>query len=265
MLHAKHASDSGYQSVVIKTPDSDVIILACYFQCMITAQIIILTGTKLRSRYIDIQKVCGQYDDLVLKALPGLHAFTGCDTVSSFSGKGKRKAFDIIKCNDILCNQMANLGTEYQPNETYEDFVCALYGYANYHDVNELRYHLFCSKNVQSNKLPPCKDSLQKHVQRACYQAYIWKKALDSKPNIPSPDGNGWAMIQGELTIDWFDLLPAPAALLEFLTCSCKTKCQTGRCTCFSNRLSCTQLCKCGEDCTNHSENADSDTSDDDM
>ena len=30
------------------------------------------------------------------EALPGLHAFTGCDTVSSFVGKGKVKAFNIV-------------------------------------------------------------------------------------------------------------------------------------------------------------------------
>ena len=34
------------------------------------------------------------------QALPGLHALTGCDTVSSFAGKGKKAALDIVKADE---------------------------------------------------------------------------------------------------------------------------------------------------------------------
>ncbi len=33
------------------------------------------------------------------RALPGLHALTGCDTLSSFAGKGKKAALDIVKAD----------------------------------------------------------------------------------------------------------------------------------------------------------------------
>ena len=42
------------------------------------------------------------------------------------------------------------------------------------HDVNELRYILFSTKNQQTSQLPPTRDAMTKHIQRANYQAAIW-------------------------------------------------------------------------------------------
>ena len=58
------------------------------------------TGTRGKTRMIGIGDVEDQLDgkvseqniDYVLEALPGLHAFTGCDTVSPFPRKEKIKA-----------------------------------------------------------------------------------------------------------------------------------------------------------------------------
>ena len=48
------------------------------------------------------------------------------------------------------------------------------------------------------------------------------------------------------------DRSSAPDSILELVNCSCqKIKCAT-RCTCHSNNLPCTDLCKCCE-CTNKS------------
>jgi hypothetical protein len=50
--------------------------------------------------------------DLVSKALLGLHGFTGCDTISAFSGKGKVKPLQLMLKNDVYCDLFASLGTE---------------------------------------------------------------------------------------------------------------------------------------------------------
>ena len=44
--------------------------------------------------YFDIKVITDSLGWKVCHALPFFHAFTGCDTVSSFHGKGKRKAWD---------------------------------------------------------------------------------------------------------------------------------------------------------------------------
>lgn len=160
----------------------------------------VLTGTKLRTRYIDIKKICAKYSSNVIKALPGIHAISGCDSVNAFSGKGKKKTFELMQ-QPHLCSLMDNLGSEIPPPDSYEAFVCRLYGCPSFTDINNLRYHLFCKKTLQSNQLPPCKDSLIKHVQRANYQCYIWKRALECNPDIPSPDGNGWSVSRAKLLL----------------------------------------------------------------
>ncbi|KAJ8338104.1 hypothetical protein SKAU_G00370700 [Synaphobranchus kaupii] len=61
-------------------------------------------------------------------------------------------------------------------------------------DVNDLRYLLFCTKRgeVESSLLPPCRDCLQLHIQRANYQAAVWTHCLEGQPDIPEPNRHGW-------------------------------------------------------------------------
>ena len=77
---------------------------------------------------------------------------------------------------------------------------------------------------MEGHKLPLCADCLYKHCQHACYQTAVWKRALDVKPEIPSPIGKGWIQDKGNATalaIDWMEGLPAPDAVLELMSCSC--------------------------------------------
>lgn len=47
------------------------------------------SGTQACTKYIDIKKVAQSLGKDVSMALLGLHAVTGCDTVSAFAGGGK--------------------------------------------------------------------------------------------------------------------------------------------------------------------------------
>ena len=62
-LHAKHAADKGYDSIVIKSSDTDVEVLACYFQNCISSNIIILTGMPSKYRLLNVQSM---YQDFTL-------------------------------------------------------------------------------------------------------------------------------------------------------------------------------------------------------
>ncbi|KAJ8039233.1 hypothetical protein HOLleu_16883 [Holothuria leucospilota] len=92
--------------------------------------------------------------------------------------------------------------------------------------------------------MPPNADSLDKHILRANYQAAIHKRSLEQLPEIPSPVGHGWNIVNDQLIIDWMDLPPAPAkSILECVQCSCKkSKCQRGSCSCIQKALPCTDL-----------------------
>ena len=106
-----------------------------------------------------------------------------------------------------------------------EKFVCLLYGGKSDGDVNFLCYNLFCTKNMQTQQLPPTRDSLYKHILQANYQVAIWKRALSANPIIPSPSDNGWLINNGKLHLDWMDSLPEPLAVLGLTSCHCSTNC----------------------------------------
>lgn len=48
--------------------------------------------------------------------------------------------------------------------EIYQ-FDCTLYGHKKHHDVNAVRYDMYCAKRdkCETNQQSPCKSSLQKH------------------------------------------------------------------------------------------------------
>ena len=253
ILHAYHASQMGHTTIFLKSPDTDVEVLALFYQARIPAKLILVSGTQRKQRIIDIQQLAGEWGQEVCNALPGLHAFTGSDSTSAFSGKGKKISLDLI-AKGVGVEACQTLGNDFQvTSELYdacEQFTLHMYGSTST-NVNEARYTLFCSKSHQSQQLPPTRDALNKHIQRANYQAALWKRALLSDESVPSPDGHGWQSVDGELVVCWTNQEPAPKALMEFASCSCKTTCSTRRCTCKGLDLPCTAACRCNDSCQN--------------
>lgn len=256
LLHAKHAADHGESTVIIRSPDSDVTMLACHFQNNIPARLLVHKKAKTRTIFLDIPAIVQKAGVDLCDALPGLHAFTGCDTTSSFSGKGKKGPLKLCITDSESSQTMSMLGRSFTLDtatfKRSEKFVCKMYGFPGHHDdVNECRYLLFCSKKQQSHNLPPCQDALEKHTQRANFQAAIWHRALEADPRVPSPDGYGWTITDDVIRIDWMSLPPAPEALLDMIVCGCTGFCSTGHCSCNRNGLSCTDACLCGDNCNN--------------
>ena len=98
----------------------------------------------------------------------------------------------------------------------------------------------------------PNVDCLKMHAARACYQAAIWHRSLESSPPVPSPcDSDGWGIDEdGKLTNEWMSGALAPVCVLEFLSCNCKKVCQLPSCTCLENGMKCTEACVL-QDCGN--------------
>ena len=89
LLHAAHAAQNGYDSVVISSEDTDVFALLLAFSSSIDASLFQKCGTRTRTRLVNISKVVAAIGEDVCRPLVGLHSFTGCDTVGAFAGKGK--------------------------------------------------------------------------------------------------------------------------------------------------------------------------------
>ncbi len=74
----------------------------------------------------------------------GLHAITGCDSVSGFYGKGKAKAAKLLFKEMAYQQALGELGMEHEVSEDLcaklDSFVCHLYGQSACTDVNEARF-----------------------------------------------------------------------------------------------------------------------------
>ena len=261
-LHASHAAASGASVVIIRSPDTDVAIIGCHLAEKIPAQLLMHTGTKQRHRYINLTAVADRLSSDVCAALPGMHAFTSCDTTSAFSGRGKKTAFKLLFEPD-MSEGMAMLGEEFTISDQLKSlcgkFVCVMYGKLTVANVNELRYQIFRTNPSQSSGLPPTEDALFYHMCRANYQAALWKRALQTDV-LPGPVGHGWETEGGEedhqeegkppLVVKWSSRPAAPQALLELISCGCSTGCASQRCRCKKSNLPCTAACRCSN-CSN--------------
>ena len=261
ILHAKHAALAGITQVIVKSPDTDVAVIATSLAPTFppACQLLFKTGTRDRARYIDILALATHLGEVVCGALPGMHALTGCDTVSALSGKGKKSAVQLLRQSDQHTVALSRLGSDYDLTPDVfagcERFVAALYKHPEEKKIDVVRYRVFCSSSGQSSSLPPTQDDLFKHCQRAAYQAAIWKRSCEAKPNVPHPRGHGRCVTSaGNLEVQWMDRKPAPDELLELISCGCSTGCISRACSWKGHGLRCTDMCKCGDKCENRPE-----------
>ena len=223
--HCQHASNM-YPSIIVSAEDTGVFILCLAFQGQMGADIFIKCGIATRTRLIDIRKVINVLEQKVCEALLGMHAFTGCDSVSAFSGRGKVKALKLLMDNENFQDTFWQIGESWSLSPdillSLEEITFNLYvSRTNIKCVNEMRYNLFRHKNgkIDSSQILPCKDSLQLHIIRANYQAAIWKRSLFCNPDLASPlESGGWIMsADNQIEVRWLSGPMAPDAVLEFL------------------------------------------------
>ena len=113
--------------------------------------------------------------------------------------------------------------------------------------IDLLRYQLYCAKGgkVDPDALPPCKATLSLHINRANYQAAIWRRATMSLPVVPPPSNHGWIIDNDTdvISVRWLKTKPAPEEILDLLSCICKKCCKVDSCYCMQSGLECTDLC----------------------
>ena len=103
------------------------------------------------------------------RALPVFHAFTGCDTVSSFLDKGTKSAWQTwIHFDDVTTALLACSSMSEDCQERIERFLVLLYGRSGTNSlVNEARKQLFSLKGQPMGALPPTQAALAQHSRLA--------------------------------------------------------------------------------------------------
>ena len=96
LLHVAQGIRCDFDKVIIRTVDTDVVILSiANFHNLGPTELWISFGAGKHHRYIPAHQIAVNVGEEKCRALTIFHAFTGCDTVSAFSGKGKKSAFDL--------------------------------------------------------------------------------------------------------------------------------------------------------------------------
>ena len=97
-LHAKHATASGHRLITIRTVDTDVVVIAIHvFRRLSIEELWIEFGTGRHKRWLPVHEYVANLGEDTCAALPFWYAFTGCDTVSSFCGRGKKICWNAWK------------------------------------------------------------------------------------------------------------------------------------------------------------------------
>lgn len=223
----------------VRSNDTDVLVLLLYHVRLLTGPPAVwmdvgLSGMNTR-RYINITDSLREMDPGLVKALPGLHAFTGCDFTASFMNKGKLRPFEIVQRTSKYKEAFSKLGEDLSSEviALLEAFVCALYSRRKFTHVNEVRLDMFLHyyapkthtnngpldkiKGINPSSMPPCQQVLLNKIKRSHYVAEVWKRASTESPASESPVGRGWEREGNMYYIKWFDGNQVPPSLSQIL------------------------------------------------
>jgi hypothetical protein len=257
LLHVADAVQKGCRKVTIRTVDTDVVVLAvASFSKIAPDELWVAFGVGSSFRYIPIHEVVAAMNPTNCLTLPVMHAFTGCDTVSAFAGRGKKTAWGTWKSFpevNVAFNELLRMPREVSEESMLllERFVVLLYDRTSEcTEVNDARKHLFAHKSRSLENIPPTQAALRQHIKRTCIQANCWNQALVLDPEKPEPSDWGWTKEADGCTWQplWTTLSEAAKSCRELIKCNCKKGC-TGRCKCAKAALKCTALCFCSGDC----------------
>ncbi len=140
-------------------------------------------------RTISINGLVDMLPQETIRALPAIHAFTGCDYTAAFMNKGKLRPLVLIMKNDDFRSAFAELGTSAEVSTevtaTCDKFVCHLYGKPLLDNVDQARYRIFQQtyvpksldaplamiKGANASVLPPCSMVLKNKIKLTNYVA----------------------------------------------------------------------------------------------
>ena len=191
LIHVMHALEEGNRTFMIQTVDTDVIVILLgkfndVFSRYPDFDVWIKFGVGKSMQHIHLKTVVNKIGLRISRGLPlrisrGLpffHALTGCDTTSSFKGKGKKSAWQTWKSfqaatpifEELSQNPFYILGEDNPSFQILEKFIVRMYSKnVDTASVDEARKLIF-AHNQNMEKIPPTRDALLQHIRRAIYQ-----------------------------------------------------------------------------------------------
>ena len=178
--------------------------------------------------------------------------------MSCFAGQGKNTAIETWKaCPEVtraFLSWSCPLVQITDSNmELLQRFVILMYDRtSNKTNVNDARKALFSKKSKSLDLISLTLAALYEHTKRAAIQAgHYWvDQCLVVRPQLPSLEEWGWVMTSDGWQPFWTTVPNVTKCCRELVRCGC-SKGSQGRCSFFKVNLTCSELCKCSDKCTN--------------
>ncbi|KAJ8417281.1 hypothetical protein AAFF_G00285080 [Aldrovandia affinis] len=232
-VHARHATEAGSKVIMVKASDTDVVVIAVSvlqaLQELGLQQLWVAFGQGQHLRWVPVHDLCCTLAEKS-KGMLFFHAFTGCDVISAFRGKGKKSAWQTWDVCDEASGVFSKL-SQYPPVvddedlKTLEKFVVMMYDRSSTAEgVDDARLDMFARKQRPYEAIPPTRSALKQHVKRAAYQAgCIWSQSTVRQPETQTPANWGWTK-KGDLwQIVWTELSPIAESCQQLTKCGCKS------------------------------------------
>ena len=116
LLHANHAAKDS-RNIIIRSDDTNVFAIALATADKVSATLYMMMGPSSNSRIVSVSALSRKLGCKISAAVIVMHCFTGCDTVSTFKGKGNIKAYkSMIKCEDYI-EKFSKLGEQWDATD----------------------------------------------------------------------------------------------------------------------------------------------------
>ncbi|KAJ8381282.1 hypothetical protein SKAU_G00020600 [Synaphobranchus kaupii] len=176
-VHARQAVEEGCKSILIKANDTDVLVIAVSvlptLQELGVQQLWIAFGQGRNLRWIPIHELLLSVGLQKSKGILFFHAFTGCNVVSAFRGRGKKTAWQTWDICDEASDVFSKL-SQYPPTiddadmKILENFVVMMYDRSSTADgVDNARLDMFARKQRPYEAIPPTQAALLQHYSPA--------------------------------------------------------------------------------------------------
>ena len=135
-MHARDAAIEGSKALVIKANDTDIVVIAVsvlpQLQDIGVETLWTAFGHGVGMKWIPIHELLTAVESARASEIMYFHAFTGCDVVSAFRGKGKKSAWQTWDVFDEVTATFSNhsqFPTEVTDTDlkTLERFVVLMY------------------------------------------------------------------------------------------------------------------------------------------
>ena len=125
-------------------------------------------GTSNAPKYFPVHEIRMLLSIDLVDTVLAFHAITGWDSVSQFSGHGKKTAWAVFKQHHTDLMGLGNGSLTKNIATSTEKFICKICGVPAVDRCNKARVKLFCIGRTQKT-LPPTSDAAKFHIMHSHY------------------------------------------------------------------------------------------------